>query len=548
MTAFELIVISVVLAIVIIRSKSKKIKQLQRKVNRQSQQTQTPETAVVAEPKLDKFFQSQIAETKYFLLGAGDSQSELLNKRIEFLESEVIAYNTSLNKDKDADYWNRLCDSLATIIGEAKPEQEEELQQIDETEPEPKIESILDFEQELDSTPEPESIPDDPNVIQEIQELDEFEAIDEIDAIDNTDFSAENIIDEDEDEEVDDNDPFSLDAGAKDANKELDEENREDGSDSASDSGLAPESESESEPDSEPESESEPETETEPDEGRISILPSDLSALQTTIAEQNSELVLLQSSLDEKDTALTELSTLADKLKETEDAHVELNDCIESLEKENTTLQTQLQVGKLAAEALSEEENKIESELVEANNELELAQQTIDILNQDLSKKDSRTHELQQEVEKLELELQQKIEERDQLLQAQLDLSAELSVLDESEDPATLTKQIEELTDIIVKKSEALSALQQEDELDDAENIEHLNGETENTVDTPWHEQSNVDVNDITYNSPANPSETEDNSQMTASQLSDNMRELLDSQLSSSDDVDMQPPTLTNNQ
>ena len=517
MTVSELIVISVVLVVVIIRSKSKKIKLLQKKLRRQSQNSTPSETVAVSvePPKLDEIIQSQIEETKYYLLSASEDQMPFLNKRIDFLESEITAFKASHNKD--AEYWGKLCDNISSIVAAPQADIDNETEQHEQTSDEPQFDSIEE------ETKNPDSF----ETIHEIQEIEDFDAIDE------ADFPAEFSNTE---TEATDSDPFSLDE-------------------------LSP---GESEPEPEPESDSDSDS----DLKHSNISQSDLSAMQTTIAEQNSELVLLKSTIDEKDSELTELSSIAEKLKESEDAHQQLNTCIESLEKENTDLQIQLDTEKLPAEEPSkepsEEDKKTAADLVTANTELEIAQQTIDLLHQDLSTKDIQSQKLQQEVDKLQAELQEKIKERDRLLQAEHDLSTELSVFEESQDPAVLSKQIEDLTDIIVKKSEALSALQQDDEASDdiqiiSEDEEDLDGKfaaefIEDEIDGPNDEEINKQSSiDQDYLESENIEESSDNSQsesktqITAAQLSDNMRQLLDKQSTAIDDVDVSPPVLTNN-
>lgn len=201
------------------------------------------------------------------------------------------------------------------------------------------------------------------------------------------------------------------------------------------------------------EMESDAEDEDEKQKGSITIDTSqqELGRLRNIISRQHGAIDELKQLLDEKSESSEQAEKLAKKLEQIEVAHAQLNMCIDVLEKENTRLKQKLKKPIVDSDASQEE-------LQETRKKLDIANTRIDDLEEENNVKTERINELETEISSLQTSLQ---EHKEALKRAEL-LSADLSRIDDEPetDPEVLKKQIEDITELLMMKSNELQQLQ----------------------------------------------------------------------------------------
>lgn len=177
----------------------------------------------------------------------------------------------------------------------------------------------------------------------------------------------------------------------------------------------------------------------------------EIGRLRNIISRQHGSIDELKQMLEEKSQGSEQAEKLAKKLEQIEVAHAQLNMCIDVLEKENTRLKQKLKK--------PYDDNGADGELLaETRKKLDIANNRIDDLQEESNSKSERIHELEAEISRLQESLQKHEAE---LKRAEL-LSADLSRIDDEPetDPEVLKKQIEDITELLMKKSNELQQLQ----------------------------------------------------------------------------------------
>ncbi|KPJ90236.1 MAG: hypothetical protein AMJ53_14345 [Gammaproteobacteria bacterium SG8_11] len=177
----------------------------------------------------------------------------------------------------------------------------------------------------------------------------------------------------------------------------------------------------------------------------------DLERLKKIISRQHTTMDELKKSLQEKDVDLENNQELSKKLEEIEIAQAQLNMCVETLEKENERLNELIK---------DYEDSPHQEQLIQAQQDLEQANERISTLEKENSLQAERITELESEI----AELEKTLEQRNQELARVQNLEADLSQTEDSDEPSqdSLLKEIETLTELITQKSEELSKLQNE--------------------------------------------------------------------------------------
>ena len=177
----------------------------------------------------------------------------------------------------------------------------------------------------------------------------------------------------------------------------------------------------------------------------------EISRLRKIISKQHNAIDELKRSLQAVPGDSDEAKKLAKQLEQVEVAHAQLNMCVSTLDKENKRLRTELK-------ELSEggSDNEI---LQETKQKLDMANVRIDDLEEENSKQVQRIHELENEITKLNIRLK---EAKEDLRRAEV-MSNDLSRGDDDEpitDPEIIKKQIEDITELLMNKSDELQRLQ----------------------------------------------------------------------------------------
>lgn len=177
----------------------------------------------------------------------------------------------------------------------------------------------------------------------------------------------------------------------------------------------------------------------------------EIGRLRNIISRQHGAIDDLKQTLAEKSQDSGQSDTLAKQLEQIEVAHAQLNMCIDILEKENTRLKQEMKK--------PYDDSQVDNALLEeTRKELDIANDRIDDLQEENTRQTERISTLEIEIE----QLQQTLKEREEALQRAEIMSADLSLIDDEleTDPEVLKKQIEDISEMLMKKSDELQQLQ----------------------------------------------------------------------------------------
>lgn len=554
MGGVELLIIFTVLAVILVRSKSGKIvsleaklKQLKRKSLRETEPNQ---------PSWGQLLQIHISETKRYLSEADQEQQVPLLKRIEFLESEIIAQDSGVYHDST--HWQGHCSRILSLLPQNVDDDRDQdspigLETLDtvsdedsdvKTETTENTEESDDGDKDKDEDKVEDEEYDRKNNLEDTISADLSKAMDELAAFDT---ETPELVDSEEEPTSSQNFDGQFEQFTEEESPQIEsvpnsedhhqENSKQESLESSTDDDDV---DIENPPGKLFAETPEPQNETE------NQLTAELNELQNTLAEKDSELVTLKTSLADKDSELTKFDELTEKLRQTELAHQRLNSCIADLEKDNSELQTQLEATPPPQENTLDDENQIDpQEIARMSNEIDLAQVRIESLHEDLNAKTTQITKYKQEIEQLQEDVKNNEIEKEKQQLANQSALAKLHVINDSDDPEVLTHQIEGLTNIIVKKSEKLSTLQIEDTDDDSEVTEiNLNSSSPaNSNKTP--ELNNVDFSEVELSEVE--SDTSTLPDPGPGEISQSMLDLLNSKQTDNQESEAAPPTLTNN-